>query len=229
MLDAFTWHALTTSLVALGEGGALARRFLPHIAGFAALREPTTAAWGELADLAGAGATMILSGAAPHEPPDGWVTFGIAAGFQMLLEELAGVTDADPALGPVTMVPLDVADVPAIMELISLANPGPFRDGSIEFGGYVGAFVGGRLAAMAGRLLQTPDFVEVGAVCTHPSFQGRGLGALITHRIASTIMAEGRTPVLHVAEGNVRAQRVYRRLGFVTRCSIPFGLYRSPA
>ena len=118
---------------------------------------------------------------------------------------------------------------PAMLALVELTQPGPFRPRTIELGHYFGVFDDGELIAMAGERLQTPEFTEVSAVCTHPSARGRGLAAALSHHVATGILARGQTPILHVAEANVSARRVYERLGFVVRRELEFVAVETPA
>lgn len=145
---------------------------------------------------------------------------------------LAGpVPPVDPAIAA-RIVPLGAADVPGILALIELTKPGPFRPRTIELGDYYGVFAGddrdGELVAMAGERMQTPEFTEVSAVCTHPSVRGQGLAGALTSRVAAGIAARGQTPVLHVAETNENARRVYLRLGFEVRRRLEFQALETP-
>lgn len=121
-----------------------------------------------------------------------------------------------------------VGIVAEMLALVELTQPGPFRQRTIELGDYYGVFADGRLVAMAGERLQTPHFTEISAVCTHPSARGRGLAAALTHHVASGISARGQTPILHVAEHNDTARRVYARLGFDVRAHPEFVAVRTP-
>ena len=97
------------------------------------------------------------------------------------------VVEAD-ALTPVTPValrPLTADDVPLMLGLVALTEPGPFRPGTIAMGSYYGHFEGSDLVAMAGERLGFDGHTEISAVCTHPDLQGRGLGSALTHHVAS--------------------------------------------
>ena len=52
--------------------------------------------------------------------------------------------------------PLTAADVPAMVELAELTEPGPFRERTIELGPFFGIFESGRLLAMAGQRTHLP-------------------------------------------------------------------------
>jgi predicted GNAT family acetyltransferase len=141
----------------------------------------------------------------------------------MVLGELPPTPAVD-----VDLVDLTDADVPAMLALVELTRPGPFRARTVELGHYVGVKVEGELLAMGGERLQTPGYCEVSAVCTHPTARGRGLAAALTQRVAAGILERGQTPLLHVATTNVGARRVYERLGFSVRRDVPFVLVRTP-
>ena len=126
-------------------------------------------------------------------------------------------------------MPLTAVDVPQMLALVELTKPGPFRPRTIELGGYVGVFADGRLMAMAGERLQTPEFSEISAVCTHPAARGLGLAASLTRHVARGILARGQRPILHVAENNHGAKRLYAKLGFVVRRRLEFVAARTPA
>lgn len=217
VLDNLAWHALTTVHAHLAEGSGPVRRYQPDVAGFVAIESSTPQAWQALAELVGPGQEVMLSGREAKQPPPGWERLGGGYGFQMVLAGFNDVPVADveiSILGP--------AHVPEILDLIELTKPGPFRPRTIELGEYSGIFADGVLVAMAGERLQTPDFTEVSAVCTHPSVRGLGYASTLTRHVANGILARGQTPILHVAETNTNAKAVYERLGFAVRTRLEF-------
>ena len=74
--------------------------------------------------------------------------------------------------------------------------------------------VDGVPAALA-RRATTPDGSYLSSIGTRPAFRGRGLGALVTALAVQDGLAEG-GPLIHLAVeiDNVRAIRLYERLGF---------------
>jgi GNAT superfamily N-acetyltransferase len=225
-LDTLVWQAITTSHARFAEGDVLARRYRPEVAGFAAVRDGSGDAWAALARLAGPGASVLLAGAGPIEPPAGWTMIGRAYGDQMILGGPA-TRPGHPAIDD-RIVALTEDDLAQVLALIELTRPGPFRSRTIELGDYYGVFDGRELVAMAGERLQTLRYTEVSAVCTHPAARGRGLAAALTDHVAARIQARGQVPVLHVAESNHGAKRVYERLGFTDRARIEFVAVRTP-
>ena len=223
VLDDPVWHALTTTHAHLAQGTGAARRYQSHVAVFAAVERDNPHGWRALHQLVGDDHVVVLARAGGAEPPEGWTLLGGGGGFQMIIDELLDQATIDAAIEPLTD-----EHVPQMLALVELTQPGPFRPGTIELGNYVGVFIDGQLLAMAGERMQTPDFVEISAVCTHPDARGRGLAAALSHHVATGIQSRGQTPILHVAEHNVNAKRVYERLGFVVRGQIEFLAFRSP-
>ena len=228
-LDALAWHALGSTHAPLARpgpgGGDLARAYDPEVTAFAGLRDGSEAAWQALAALLAPAEVVIVSGRGPFDPPDGWIVEGGAYGHQMVLERF----DDLPEVAPVEIVGLGDQDVPQMLDLVRRTQPGPFRRRTIEMGRYYGAFAEGRLIAMAGERLQTPDYGEISAVCTDPAARGRGLAAALTRHVAAGMVDRGQTPLLHVEEHNDGARRVYERLGFRTRIRVPFVVVRAPS
>ena len=224
VLDALAWHALTTEHAHLALGDDRARRYQPDVAGFVAVVDGSPESWTSLERIVDPGETIMLSGGTIPSIPASLTSVGGGLGFQMWLQQLAAV----PVEGP-PIRRLEPDDVPRMLALVELTQPGPFRPRTIELGDYFGIFDDGELIAMAGERLQTPEFTEVSAVCTHPSARGRGLAAALSHHVATGILARGQIPILHVAKANVGARRVYERLGFVVRRELEFVAVETPA
>jgi predicted GNAT family acetyltransferase len=117
---------------------------------------------------------------------------------------------------------LTVADVPAIIELVTLTRPGPFSQRTIEMGHYIGVFDQDRLIAMTGERLRLDGFGELSAVCTHPDYQGRGLAKALVSVIGSEVVARGEVPFLQAYTSNAAAIATYTRLGFTPRRNLTF-------
>ena len=222
-LDNPNWYALTGVQRGFAEGSGLARRFRRDVATFGAIADDTPQAWADLAAIVGPGVDVIINRAGEITPPSKWDVLGAGPGYQMVLHS---EPRADDAVGTRTLTD---DDVPEMMELIQLTEPGPFRPRTIELGGYRGIFEGGRLLAMAGQRTSLDGYTEVSAVCTHPDGRRRGYAAAVTSTVARGIIAAGRTPILHVAANNTGAKSVYEKIGFETRMMLTFGAYRAPA
>jgi len=115
---------------------------------------------------------------------------------------------------------LAAADVPEMLALTQLAKPGPFLANTIDFGGYFGFFVDGRLVSMAGTRLAAGPYTEVSAVCTHPDFVGRGLAQRVLPHVLNYVQQKGQIPYLQLYPDNLPAYRLYQRLGFVARANL---------
>jgi len=113
--------------------------------------------------------------------------------------------------------PLVYADVPDMLALAEETEPGPFARSTIDLGGYRGWRADGELVCMAGERMHPGNWTEISAVCTAPEHQGRGLAASIVGSLVNDIRAGGRHPFLNVTVENVRARRLYEKLGFKER------------
>jgi ribosomal protein S18 acetylase RimI-like enzyme len=205
--------------LALRSGNAL--RYPADIAPFAGLpAEPVPDDWANLAELTGPGGVAATAGV-PADPPDGWQVLAVIDGVQLTGDLVTGTPDHEAiALGP--------DDVPDMLDLVARTEPGPFRERTVEFGGYLGIRQSGALIAMAGERLRPPGWTEISAVCTDPQFRGQGLASRLTLAVAAAIRARGDTPFLHVMSSNVIAIRLYESLGFRVRRTAPFVVAQAP-
>jgi GNAT superfamily N-acetyltransferase len=212
LLDNPIWFALTTEQARLAQGNSLARRFPRDVAPFAGISNQSPAAFQALEEvLAGDAAPLSLD--ASSDLPAGWaIQFSLEA-YQMVFE------------GPIPPAPkqlfrkLTHEDVPEMMALTKLTEPGPFLPKTIELGSYLGIHHVGSLVAMAGERLHLTGFTEVSAVCTHPDFTGRGYGAALVSAVMAGILDRGETPFLHMKVGNP-AIGLYQKLGFKVRTQL---------
>jgi GNAT superfamily N-acetyltransferase len=223
-LDNAVWHALGTHHRHLAEAHGRARRYHHDVAIFGAVDRFDPESWHDLAALLGPSrACALFRGEVPGTLPEGWTLRARGQGRQMNVTpaQLAEVT-------PIEIRPLTNEDVPQMLELVALTNPGPFRPATITMGYYAGHFDGSRLLAMAGERLHLEGYCEISAVCTHPDARGRGLASALTHHVAEGILARGERPILHVADTNEAARRVYEQLGFTERRLIDLAVVEAP-
>jgi ribosomal protein S18 acetylase RimI-like enzyme len=201
------YAALTGPHAHLAEVRGNARRYPTAMAPFLALPDkPTNQNWADAARLLGPG-----GGAALIRPE-----FTIPDSFKLdrHIDLVQFTAPADlPAADPEAVV-LGVDDVPEMLALVALTDPGPFRSRTIELGNYLGVRRDGELVAMAGTRFALPQYTEISAVCTHPSYQGQGLASRLIRALAAHIATTGRIPLLHTGAGNTNAIRLYNRLGF---------------
>jgi predicted GNAT family acetyltransferase len=163
----------------------------------------------ELRDIVSIYETIAVVGPIPQKV-DGWEVITSGPLPQMMCEELK-------PKGRVDAVLLTADDVPEILELVSLAQPGPFLSRTIEMGRYIGIRQDGQLVAMAGERVHLPGYCEISAVCTHPEYRGRGYGSALTTMVTEEIIARKEIPILHLAPSNEVAMKLYKKLGFRVR------------
>ena len=225
LLDNPILNALLTDHESLAISVFPARRYPAAIGPLAGTAGQMQASCDALRGLAGAGGLLALFLHDPPALPQGWSLFRGGVLTQMICREPKFGEVRPPGAG-ITLRRLGVADVPVMMELAALTEPGPFRERTIELGNFYGVFEEKRLLAMAGQRLRVPGFVEVSAVCTHPEARGRGYAGVAMREVMRDIACEGRTPFLHAFDDNP-AIRLYERLGFTHRCSFHLAVIRN--
>lgn len=120
------------------------------------------------------------------------------------------------------IVPLGEHNVPEMLSLTQLTNPGPFASRTIDFGYYRGIFKDAQLIAMAGQRMNPSPYAEISAVCTHPDHLGKGYAKQLLLDQIYRIQQASEIPFLHVLGTNTRAKDVYESLGFETRKELNF-------
>jgi GNAT superfamily N-acetyltransferase len=207
------FNSLLTDHQALAIVDERAKRFPAEIGPLGGMVDQSPASFDALSRIAGPGGVLALFLPAPPAPPAGWTLLRGGSLSQMVC--------SNPQIGeqPANSVEsvfrkLTAEDVPEMLALAELTEPGPFRQRTIELGNFWGVFESARLLAMAGERLSLPHFIEVSAVCTHPSARGRGYARSLMSTVMADILAQGKTPFLHVFADNHSAIRVYESLGF---------------
>jgi len=210
-LDHPIWNALISSQRAVAEGGALARRYPPAMVPFAAMADISPQSFAALHALMSQSDHAVLFTPDPVTPP---------VEFKLLLartaEQMIG-TPAETSIGTADIVTLGADDIPAMMELTKLTNPGPFGLRTPELGTFLGIKVEERLVAMAGERTKPANYTEITAVCVHPACRGRGYAQILLGAVARQIRARGEIPFLHVFSDNHSAIALYRRQGMEIR------------
>jgi ribosomal protein S18 acetylase RimI-like enzyme len=222
-LDNPVWHSIDGPRRALAHVVGCAGTYDRDVAPFGAVcDDPPASAWDDLGELVPPGrgtATFTTS----REFPEGWSDEHRIPCLQMI------ATTATTGAHDDRFIELGPQDVPEMLELVALTQPGPFGKRTIEFGGYIGYREDGRLVAMAGERMSVRGFTEISAVCTAPDFQGRGLAAALVLSLVESIRARDEDAFLHVMTTNNGAIRVYERVGFETRCEIDAVILRRGA
>jgi ribosomal protein S18 acetylase RimI-like enzyme len=201
------YHALSGAHSGLAEVRGRARRYPTQVAPFLALPDdPTQQDWDDAAQLVGVGHTGALI--RPDLPLP--ANFKLVQQFdlvQLVAPESFGAEAAEAVV-------LGVEDVPEMLALTELTEPGPFRARTIEFGSYLGLRDGDALIAMAGARFRPPGYIEISAVCTDPAYRGKGLATRLIRAVAAGIEQAGARPFLHTGGTNTSAIRLYEGLGF---------------
>lgn len=213
-LDRPVWNALRSRWASFALGDARALRLDPEVGPFAASADTSPGNLQALAALVPpAGELWIIEADEPPVPP------GTAVTRRAVLNQM--VADAiTPATPHFDIVPLGEDDAPAMLELATLTQPGPFAARTNRLGGFIGVKIDGRLVAMAGERMKPEGFTEVSGVCTHPDHRGRGYAAGLMRIVAQRILDRGEKPFLHVYPTNTGAIALYEALGFRLRREI---------
>lgn len=219
LLDRPIWSALETRQAHYAQGDAMARRFPADVSPFVAGRNGSRAVAEAMAGLIPEGDDVSLLEVSPPEAPAG-VSETRKLCLQMVWDKLAPVEAA------FEIEALGEDDAAEMLALALLTKPGPFRARTHTMGRFVGVRDGGRLIAMAGERMHMPGYREISAVCTHPEFRGRGLGAALMQVVGARMMQERDQPFLHSYADNAGAVALYRKLGFVVRAEVVHAVWK---
>ena len=173
------YAALSGAHSRFAQRSGQALRYAADMAPFLALpSEASRTDWRDAINLVPSGtvAATIHDGSPLPEALQVTDTFELV---QMIGEDARGAHDPEA-------VTLGWADVPEMLELVRMTDPGPFLERTIELGKYVGIRRDRALVAMAGERLRFDGWTEISAVCTAPLYRGHGLAS----RLVSTLVAD---------------------------------------
>ncbi len=120
----------------------------------------------------------------------------------------------------VPMTGLDIRRVNALYS--SEGGPSYYVSEHLEKGVYRGIVVDGRLVAVAGTHVVSPQegVAVVGNVFTHPAYRGHGYATAATSAVTETLLAYCSTVVLTVDPSNRPAVAAYERIGYRESCQL---------
>ena len=205
------WHALHTRHRHLAVSMGEACRYPADIVPFAAVEAPTIEAMRQFHSLLAPGESTWLIGERFPQIPE-LLCEGTLDALQMVLPEGAPIPPATASIEALTE-----ANADEMVALTTLAFPGFFRTRTYEMGSYYGVrSASGELIAMGGERLKLDGFSEISAVCTHPSFRGKGLASNILWELVRQHRRESVVSWLHVGCANQNAAKLYLSMGFRT-------------
>lgn len=211
-LDYPAWNALISGNKNLSLGNEHVKYFHEEVAPFVGLSEQNHYEFEYLYNIIPPKRRMIIIISKEIEIPKPWVLTKYIKALQMVHTQ-----DAPPVHTAAEIIPLQVKDVPQMLELTALTSPGPFMMRTIEFGNYEGIFNNGELVSLAGQRMHPSQYVEISAVCTHPDYHGKGYAGQLIQSQIRNIKANSGVPFLHVEDSNIRAISLYKKLGFEVR------------
>jgi predicted GNAT family acetyltransferase len=216
VLDNPAYNALATGNKNLAEGTEHIKYFNKDVAPFVGFSENSTESFNAVYDLIQHNNPLVFVSQDKMEIQSKWTVLQHVPGWQMVYNGAAFNINTP------NLVALTDADVPQMLTLTKLTNPGPFALHTIDFGHYYGVFDEEKLVAMAGQRMNPLPYAEISAVCTHPDHAGKGYARQLLQFHADRIKSAGEIPFLHVRDDNTRAIKVYEDLGFEISRQINF-------
>jgi ribosomal protein S18 acetylase RimI-like enzyme len=217
LLNNPAWNALQSGNKHLAFGTGPVSYFDREVSPFAALEENSEENFKLLYKQIPHNSTVLFVSPVEIALSKQWEVLRTIRGLQMVCDNVTVRNEVT-----VQLIPLTDEDIPKMLELTKLTNPGPFASRTIDFGHYQGIFEGEKLVAMAGQRLHPYNYAEISAVCTHPDHTGKGYARQLLLNQIHRIKAASEVPFLHVRYDNYRAIKVYESLGFATRIEVYF-------
>lgn len=215
------YNALCSGDQSLSYGTDKVKYFNEQVSPFAGFEDSYKKGFEELYELLPPGRKILYANPDAITLPAGWQLQHEIKGLQFIYDGEREIKNEFP-----NVYPLNKEHISQMIELATLTRPGPFGQGTINFGFYFGIFENGKLVAMTGQRLHVQKYSEISAVCTHPDFLGKGYAfTLLKHQLC-LMMQQGRKPFLHVREDNERAIGIYNRLGFIISRQMNFYFFK---
>ena len=225
ILDNPIWEGLNTGNKHLASGNECVKYFPSRVTTFAGFRDFDAEEFQLLYNMLPQGSVRATFIPYHIDVPAPWQSLPGLEIYQMIdnghITQIGSNDMSDDMI-----VLLTNKDIPAMLNLTRLTNPGPFNERTIEFGNFFGIFSGNELVAMAGQRLQVHEYSEISAVCTHPDHQGLGYARRLLLHQMKIIRGEGRKPMLHVKTDNKAAVSLYESLGFEIRRKLEVIIFR---
>ncbi len=216
-LDNPIWSSLTGAHAAYATGGADLKVYPSEMAPFAAVpSSEVTLSDDLLAETLGDRSFVYFVGTLPRIEAR---RFELTP-YRNIRQMVCGGLKPAPVHADVPSRELKRSDVRDMLELMERVYPAYFRTRTIEMGRYVGVYERGELVAMAGLRMAPCGYREISGVCTDPRFAGRGYAGMLVRSLAEGVLANDKTPMLHMDLDNARALRLYEALGFVNRSDV---------
>src|SRR5665213_1970966 len=134
-LDRCIWHALSHRQAAFSHGNATALRYGTEYSPFAATIDDSPASLAALRDIVPLGGAVALFTLDELAFPETLATIRRALVRQMVLPP--GALTADVSVLPADTRRLRDDDIPAMMALVALTQPGPFAERTAVMGRYL--------------------------------------------------------------------------------------------
>ncbi|WP_221391595.1 GNAT family N-acetyltransferase [Dyadobacter sp. NIV53] len=216
ILDNPVWNALQTTHKNYAKGTSTIQKYPADMLQILGCENPAAAKLEEIEPWMSPGEKLFMVGElAPL--PAGWNIYNKIECVQMVCEKTLF-----PSGSEIDIISLNEKDNEEMLALINQVQPGYFHHNTRLSGRYFGIRHDNKLIAMAGERLCMTGFTEISAVCTHPSYTGKGYARQLVAHITHTNLSEGKLPFLHFVTTNIRARKIYELLGFTERRLIPF-------
>ena len=170
------WSALNDRHRVFAWGNDLAMRYRNDIAPFAAVRNSSSEAFAALDEIVAPGDRVALFSTKPRPTLGSFEVFQTLSGVQMVALNWSGKTSIRTETP--TIVRMARNDVPEMLQLTRLTNPGPFKERTLELGTYIGVRDRGVLVALAGERMQLAEVCRNQCRLRPPRLSREGICAL---------------------------------------------------